>query len=311
MKSDPLLTHISNRTEAISPISRSDLTEASPKLNFTSCQTITTAIEWYVDQDGAMYRFGVPLDTTNEDPKITRLQINMRTIEEWSKYFLQFSTSSRRPLENNYRAFEPLRPLLAGLDHVTSPGDLLVFLPTGKMSDVPLHAIPLEGRLPVIQRNPGVYATSLTLFRSCIDRTKRSQPGTHMSASIFAAAYQEDNKVEEREMIFSGINQLKDRFGASCILGNDLDQNTFQTSLRTTRWMHYHGHAHYDASQILTQSFVLGRKDSGASISCLIMHPSRLLKGFLCSQIRPQTEIHPRKIHTKTSGKSPLRTFSI
>lgn len=217
-------------------------------------------VDWAIDSDGSVHRLTIDFENKDSPPRAMKLPITLRTIEMWVERYMVFPAGKGARLKDEYGAFKRLAPLLAGLEHVSKTGDLLLFAPSGILSNIPLHAIPLAGPA-VINRNPILYCSSITLYQTCIERVMRQKEGRPWSASAFAAAYEEPRYEVERGRIFDQMRSLKDTFGGNTVLGPALNSKTFPILLSNAPWVHYHGHGFYNAADIASQSFVLSAID--------------------------------------------------
>ena len=179
-------------------------------------------------------------------------------VQEWADDYLDFYKDELKRLEYMKSALKPLRPLMIGVEEMTSEGDLLVLTPSAPLSLVPLHAIAVDG-IPLIERNQLVYSSSLALMKQCIFRSRDPdfRSGRTLKNAIFTAAFEQPGGEVEREEILSSVATIADHFGSSKVLGKELTISTLRHALESSSWIHYHGHAHYERLDGLRQAFDL------------------------------------------------------
>ena len=182
----------------------------------------------------------------------------LRQVQEWIDEYLVFRHDDLKPLEYKKSALKQLRPLMTGVDEITDAGDLLILTPSAPLSMVPLHGISVDGQ-PLIERNLVVYCSSLTLLKQIILRSRQCETIEERSlkAAVFTAVYEEPGGEAEKDSILSSVTKLAEEFGATKILGQELTAAKFRNVLESAPWVHYHGHAYYERSSGLEQSFVL------------------------------------------------------
>ncbi|MCJ1454141.1 hypothetical protein MMC28_004491 [Mycoblastus sanguinarius] len=150
---------------------------------------------------------------------------------------------------------------MTGVDEITDAGDLLILTPSAPLSMVPLHGLSVDGQ-PLIERNLVIYCSSLTLLKHCLLRSRQRETTEERSlkAAVFTAVYEEPGGEVEKDNILSSVTKIADNFGATKILGQDLTVAKFRDVLESAPWIHYHGHAYYERSSGLEQSFVLSNE---------------------------------------------------
>ena len=183
----------------------------------------------------------------------------LKEVQEWIDEYLVFRRGDLNRLESKKSALKPLRPLMTGVDEITDAGDLLILTPSAPLSILPLHGISVDGQ-PLIERNLVIYCSSLTLLKYIILRSRQCETieDRSLKAAIFTAVYEEPGGEAEKDSILSSVTNLAEEFGATKILGQELTAAKFREVLESAPWIHYHGHAHYERSSGLEQSFVLG-----------------------------------------------------
>ena len=192
----------------------------------------------------------------------------LRQVHEWINEYLVFRRGDLKRLENKKSALKGLRPLMTGVDEITNAGDLLILTPSAPLSMVPLHGLSVDGQ-PLVERNLVLYCSSLTLFKHCILRSRQCETTEDRSlkAAVFTAVFEEPGGEVEKERILSSVAQLAEHFDAMKILGEELTVAKFRNVLESAPWIHYHGHAHYERSSGLEQSFVLNDETAAEMVA--------------------------------------------
>ena len=175
-----------------------------------------------------------------------------------------------------------LKPLIAPLLTHCEPDDLLVLCPTGPLHGLPLHAIPVESKKVLIERNPITYTPSIAILRHCLnglilhrgrktqtqendDRTPDSGPDVSFppekcwKATIMSCYESDnpDNNSSEVQKVHDHIDELSQSFNTKPTSGSSLTVITFSDQVVGAHLIHFHGHATFNANDILSQALVL------------------------------------------------------
>ncbi|KAG6050485.1 hypothetical protein E4U39_003958 [Claviceps sp. Clav50 group G5] len=140
-------------------------------------------------------------------PSVTKCKISVKQVKSWKKKWLDAEPGEQSALQKGDRHAEDddnfclraLDALVAPLQRQSQPGDLLVLLPTGILHSIPLHALWLPSRMLILERNPIVYSDSLTTFRQCCTRAKRTA----------VAVCRLPKCDRDREWVFAGVYERK------------------------------------------------------------------------------------------------------
>jgi CHAT domain-containing protein len=223
-------------------------------------------IDWFVTPNPIprrqkIYWLSRDLKRKDSTPECKQLTIGLDYIDKWIAKYLQFPNDREKPLEKEPRAIRKLEGLLDGLAKICKPGDLVILTPPAQFASIPIHAIPME-RVAWIERNPIIYSSSFSLYRECLKCGRVKSPV--LSNAVLTAAYEEPGYEAERKDILKHVEATAGMLGGQTILGTELTSTAFRKVLTSAPWIHYHGHAYYDRSEVLRQSFVLSgeqRKD--------------------------------------------------
>ncbi|KAB5522021.1 tetratricopeptide repeat protein [Coniochaeta sp. 2T2.1] len=193
-------------------------------------------------------------------------------VTAWKEQWLDAEAGRDPPLEDVYDDEEedkyPLRSLdklVAPLRGRTTEGDLLVFCPTGILHSIPLHALFISERQPVISQNAVVYCASLTSFWQCCQRaqtaaaasTNQNRPWTMVG--VYEPAPRRRFHQTEQEAVHRSIAELASKHWASTVaVGAAATRELFASALRDSALCHFHGHCLLDRRVLADQSLELG-----------------------------------------------------
>lgn len=173
--------------------------------------------------------------------KAVLLPIQEREVNRLAK--TMFSSDEKQlDREESMNEMQRLASLVEPLQAFTRPGETLVFLPSGLMHRIPLHALKLDGKV-LISRNPIVYSTNTTLllnaFQTRTHHEELIENGTrNWRASVFGDPNLDAGK--------SAIVSVAKSFGVLPNSTADTFRSTaFTTAISNTSMFHYHGHAEF------------------------------------------------------------------
>ncbi|KAH6659447.1 CHAT domain-containing protein [Truncatella angustata] len=154
---------------------------------------------------------------------------------------------------------KPLRAvdfLVAPLQQISKPDDLLVFSPTGVLSSLPLHALKLfhetEDRVVhLIERNPVVYAPSIPVLEACLSRCLHDLA---VGRPVFLGQFDVE---PESKRIYAQMAELSKSTQGESYCGANVTRDSFPQQVRGARLIHYHGHCKFNTDNALKQSLVL------------------------------------------------------
>jgi CHAT domain-containing protein len=124
---------------------------------------------------------------------------------------------------------EPLRDL-------AQPEDLLVFIPTGHLHRLPLHALQVDGKT-VLDRHPVAYTPSLTALGHCM---ARAQAPKLQTAAILA------NPTDDVPGADPIAHDLRSHLDADLYTGRAITRNRLLQAIQNVDLVHFHGHASFD-----------------------------------------------------------------
>lgn len=197
----------------------------------------------------------------NESIRFLPLGISVSEVKNWIRQ--NFSEDSQRreclkedDLQDQYCPMRQIDGLISGLQQFTEPTDLLIFSASGCLNLLPLHALKIldercGSAVPLISRNPIVYAPSMSVLQLCLARSRAERSS---GPAVFVGVY---DRLNEAAMIYSQMEQLAAFVGGKAACGADVTTKTLGTLVDGARLVHYHGHCIFSAENILGQSLVL------------------------------------------------------
>ncbi|KAI9891231.1 MAG: hypothetical protein M1814_002921 [Vezdaea aestivalis] len=282
MRKQPVLSELLDLREGV-PVTMNELFKSSPDNgNKNTNLPSTLFVDWVILDS----RLSVFVARKGEPPVTIQLSITMGSVQSWVMEHMNKGSevdSDGEPLttfpgmrEEDDEDEGPLRELdvlIAPLESLSRPEDLLVLCPTGVLHSLPLHALRLgaeEDQKVLIERNPVVYGASLTSFAQCCRRAESSvidRPQKHFLAVYEQAALPSDqftecNEVQQQE-IYASNTFLSNQFKGQAFQGEDVTVGRLQSSLENADWVHFLGHCDYSQELITDQSLVVvGERDS-------------------------------------------------
>lgn len=158
---------------------------------------------------------------------------------------------SRRhdPWESSY-----LDRLICPLDTWTNPGDLLVLSPSGPLHSLPLHALALPGGQLLIERNPIVYSSSLSILRHCFLRSSAASSGVGkvLIPALMVGVYEDEGKEHTPDEIYAALEKQAQQFAGKAICGKAVTRSAMK-QMEQSSLVHFYGHTEPN-SDILYES---------------------------------------------------------
>ncbi|KAI6779365.1 tetratricopeptide repeat [Emericellopsis cladophorae] len=227
-------------------------------------------VDWYIppakragSRSDTIVLFCRRLDGTTHT---TPLPLSVAEVTSWLHRAFAYPDLATPPLarKTGNRFLQQMSGLLEGLGDYTKAGDLLVLSPSGLLNGIPLHALKVKGEL-LLQRNLVVYASSTSTLCQCLSRACSRPPRSEHAQSCdssslraqYFAVYEEPLKATERRLIFEHVDHLATKIPGDVSCGPDATPGQFLQRASGARWVHYHGHARYDATDVMKSSLVL------------------------------------------------------
>ncbi|RAK77207.1 CHAT domain-containing protein [Aspergillus fijiensis CBS 313.89] len=181
-----------------------------------------------------------------QEPKISELEILLSDVVSW------IQTNMRPTRLRQSSATDRLRnidPLVAPLATNSNEGELLVFCPTNILSGLPLHALNV-GQQVIIERNPVIYSTSLSILQHCLQRQGRARPKS-LSVAILA------DPTSDRAAATESASNLGSQMNTDPLIGTAATAQAFKCAAERVDIFHYHGHVRFDVNEPLESAFKL------------------------------------------------------
>ena len=200
-------------------------------------------------------------------PTLDMLPITASAVKEWIALHLQSSAEQDSCMmadeRKQHHPMHELTPLVQHLINICQAEDVLVLSPTEMLHSLPLHALPVlckDGRMPLIQRNPVVYAASMTNFVQCCKKARESTPQEDLAQS-FVEAYEDFTGYEfdlaEQTLVQKLMTELAAETGGEYHRGQEVFFDDFSRIAERSRMLLFHGHCDLEAGDIRSQGLRL------------------------------------------------------
>ena len=270
MREHPLLAKVLELREGAFQVdlSQSEFNKVVPRELARSIKYV----DWYIPREREDEQNSIVLlvRDLNGSTCSRTLDISAEKVETWTARVLDFPREAEAPLGAADAAarLRELDQLVKGLEELTQADDLLVLSPSGPMNRIPLHALRVAGQ-PLFERHPLVYSSSAAVFRQCLVRASHqgsksvADPSKTMSrhrASLLAV-YDEptESGAIERAEIYKHASSLAFDFPFEIHTGSDVNKTSFQSAAYNDQWVHYHGHAVFNKTDVLQSGLVLAQ----------------------------------------------------
>lgn len=186
--------------------------------------------------------------------------LDMADIKIWVKTNLEKGNNLRGTdsldIMNELAAL--LEPLMkASPKSVGNPiqdGETMIICPTGALSRVPIHAIPVNGR-PLIERNPVVYCQSLSVLHWLWCKTEQHKLRTRQNPKRTVIHPLPDDYVSTPRM-----EALSQKLKAHYHHGSDLKTEQISGSISGSALLHYHGIVLFNTQSALDSAMILNER---------------------------------------------------
>ena len=248
------------------------LNDASGILN--SCRDVIF-VDWILYGD-KIIMLVVNSALRGEGVRLLHLTISVSDIKRWLGQNFREDRDRRDCLredsiEDQCCPMRELDPLISSLQQCTKPADLLIFSPTSCLNSLPLHALKIRDErcdtdVPLIARNPVVYATSIPVLQLCLARSRARQSP---ESAVFIGVY---DIPKEAGAIYSQMDCLATSWNGRAACGVDVTKGSFSRLIDGVSLVHYHGHCVFSGDNILQQSLVLssGNNDGGTAMASCV-----------------------------------------
>lgn len=174
-------------------------------------------------------------------PRVKLVNLSWAQVETIIDEFLKFDEDKLIDSEA-LRLLRKLNPLVEHLSQLTSPGQVLVLCPFGRLHRLPMHALEVDGQ-PLIRRNPVVHSSSMTVLNVAFLKRKAYEERIAASqrpwkAALFGAPPSADGK--------KALQALARKFASPARIEDEFTPSNFCSAVRDADLLHFHGHGSPD-----------------------------------------------------------------
>ncbi|KAK4225994.1 CHAT domain-containing protein [Podospora fimiseda] len=258
-------------------------------------------VDWVVHKD-LIYVVTANCSNPKKSCTSTLLPFGISHVEKWIKDHWDTAEKRRDCLKRDSLS-DPSKPmrqldrLVAPVVAATKPGDLLIVSTTSFLSSLPLHALrvgdgeyPYQGNgIPLIERNPVVYAPSFPITQICLTRSKEVANDDARGSVFFGVLDVE----REAKAIYNQMDRLAKSDGwqnGRSFCGDQATKRAFGSEAQKARLIHYHGHCRFAVEDPLKQCLVLApeaeqtEEDQTVNENAEIPEPSSGLEVLLSAE---------------------------
>jgi hypothetical protein len=193
-------------------------------------------------------------------PRVEKCGLTVEFVEKWKQKWLSGGIE-----DEEYEEDEPefclrqLDSLVSPLRKLSAEDDILVCCPTGVLHSLPLHALWISEKTPLIVRNPIVYCASLTSFWQCCQRAESSVLDNRpwYLLGVYEQAPSRRFYPRERDAVYSGMSNLAEKHRAIASTGSTVTKAHFVDVIQQSALLHFHGHCLLDSDVLTEQSLEL------------------------------------------------------
>ncbi len=227
----------------------------------THCGADVVFVDWYDTLGG----HGLPLcpilitSHNGDTPKVWFTQMNWKEIEGVIDKLLRSDQTDLVQQDAN-KLLQQLQPLIEPLARASQPGQTLVFCSIGKMHQIPLHALELNGEV-LIRRNPIVYCSSFATLKASFESRKLSElqpegnnperqvPQKPWIASLFGQPPSENGK--------EALKSLGQKFNVDPHTDDAFTPLNFTSAIQSgSNMIHFHSHGNFQGHDPLGHSLI-------------------------------------------------------
>ena len=152
---------------------------------------------------------------------------------------------------------EPL--ILVGSEAAIKPEETVVLCPTGSLNRVPIHAIPVDGKL-FIERNPVVYCQSLSILYWLWNKHRNPPKEAPVPKRTVINPMPEFYKPGKPVVSTEPVAKLARNLHANLHHGFDLQNAVARKTIEGSSILHYHGHVSFNPRSALDSAMILNQK---------------------------------------------------
>ena len=239
------LANLRNRMREFSTLAdllalREGKSESLHDLNWLLPDTSTAEpiilVDWvYIDK-----KIYIVVVDNERKPQMEEVE-NYVDLHEWVADYVSTDDKQKLRLPEAYCPLRDLDHLVEPLSRLTKPGIILVLSPSGPLHSIPLHALQLPDQQIVIERNPIVYCSNLSILHQCCLRSTLVPSG----AEFVAMGFYPDHE-EEQKKVYAGNAKYANLLGGSSFSGDQVTEASFKAHAEGAAIIHFHGHVVQD-----------------------------------------------------------------
>lgn len=262
MRQNPLLKTLLELREG-APLSLSSMQQALKRLKRPLRDRDIILADWIFRGD----EIWMLIVRDNGEPTLDMLPITASAVEEWTTRHLQSSPEQDSCILTDNREeqhpMHKLTPLVQLLVNSCQAEDVLILSPTEMLHSIPLHALLVlcKGRqMSLIERNPIVYAASMTSFFQCCQKARDSAPREDLTKS-FVEAYEDfpgyEFNLGEQKSIQKLMAQMAEETDGEYHSGEDVLFDDFSRIAERSQMLFFLGHCDLETDDIRSQGLRL------------------------------------------------------
>jgi CHAT domain-containing protein len=164
------------------------------------------------------------------------------TLSKVNELVANLNKSFRQILDDEPELLADFNALIAPLVDLSQPEELLILSPTGPLHALPLHALEINGKA-LLQRNPVVYTSSLTVLRHCMLR--RNDNDVLGNVALLG------DPNGDRPAAGALVDYLASKFNVAPMKNHDVTRAALGDVVSRCDLVHFQGHAMHDTKEPL------------------------------------------------------------
>ena len=234
-----------------------------------NCYSSAVFIDWYVLGDKDIY---VMMLQGGQEPFLRKLAISVTDVRSWINTYLvageMQAHSLHRSDDHPSQALRQLDGLVEVISEYVDSDVLLILSLAAPLDALPLHALHVQSggdkgsqrSVPLIERNPLVYCSNLTVFLQCCESATAKTPFPEMK-STYMAVYEgtptEPCDMTEQHAVYTALNELASAQHTIATTGTAVTREKIFADWPKSDTILFHGHCDSSTQDITEQSLIL------------------------------------------------------
>lgn len=233
-------------------------------------------IDWYVKGEDEIY---ILVLRPTAETILRRVHITPHKVREWIKAYLHsedgVTQSIGRRDDHPNQALRELDVLVESIADCVDPDALLVLSSAAPMDALPLHALHVssssdpqaEKSLPLIERNPVVYCSNMTVFVQCCESAASKSVTPEFTTSLMAVyedTPSEPFNIVEQKAVYDSIGELASEHHTLAAVGGEVSRGRIVEEWPSADYILFHGHCDLSSKDITEQSLIFASDSNGA-----------------------------------------------